>query len=446
MKKSSVVLLSVLLVIVTFISTFAVFTIFSKTGLRETISDANALSEGTSIASSKDGVGIDSVAVGTNKKGEIVLTKAEYDELSAAASKYEDLKRFEDMLELLDYIKEMYYKDVTEEKLIEGAKKGLFSILGDPYSVYMNPEEYTSFVESISGEFPGIGVYVTPNPETGIEIISPIEDTPAFKAGLKPLDVIKAVNGVEYTHEQMDEAIKNIRGEVGTKVTITIFRPSTGETFDVTITRALIIVKVVKSEMLENGIGYLRLTQFDSHAYEEFYQHMDGLIAKGAKGVIIDLRDNPGGSLSECLDICDVLLPKQLICSTKGRGPNTTEAFWSDDSMYNVELVLLINEGSASASEILAGAIKDNKRGELVGTKSFGKGIVQTFMPYMDGGFKITTSEYFTPSGINIHGIGIEPHHVEVLSEKYKALENPTPSDDNQLQKALEVLRKKLKK
>lgn len=435
MKKSSVLLICLFLVVVTAVSTYAVTT------------NVVALCNANAAFSSDQGAGLiastrDSGAkpVVTNRDGQVLLDRAEYDQLLNLRERYKDLE------ELQEIISEMYYKEVTPELLMEGAKKGVFSVLGDPYSVFMNPQEYTSFEESISGEFPGIGVYVSPNPDRGIEIISPIEDTPAYAAGLQALDIIKAVNGVEYTHNEMDEAIKNIRGEIGTKVTITIYRPSTNETFDVTITRALIVVKVVKSEMLENGIGYLRLTQFDSHASKEFYQHMESLVKQGAKGVIVDLRDNPGGNLNECLNICDMLLPRQLICSTKGRTPGSNEEFMSDAKQYNVKLVLLINQGSASASEILAGAIKDNKRGLLVGSKSFGKGVVQTFMPYKNGtGLKITTSEYFTPSGINIHGIGIAPDVEVVLSEHYKTIKNPTHKDDNQLQEALKQLKKMMK-
>lgn len=422
MKKSSVVVLCIFLVAISVVGTYfaSQFAFANKPPQCELFGSVPTSPSSGSTAN-------------------VTLSREEYDELKAFQEKYADLE------ELQQHIRESYYKEVDPELLMEGAKKGIFNILGDPYSVFMNPQEYTSFQESISGEFPGIGVYVSPNNEKGIEIVSPIEDTPAFAAGLKPLDIIKAVNGVEYSAKEMDEAVKNIRGPVGTDVTITIYRPSTNETFDVTITRAMIVVKVVKSEMLENEIGYLRLTQFDSHASKEFYQHMEQLIALGAKGLILDLRDNPGGSLSECIKICDMLLPDQVICSTEGRAAFTSEVFRSDKNHYGISLVVLINQGSASASEILAGAVKDNRRALLVGVKSFGKGIVQTFMPYKDGtGIKITTSEYFTPSGVNIHGIGIEPDYVVELSKEYQSLKEPTHKDDNQLQKALEVLKRQM--
>lgn len=436
MKKSSVVLLSVVLVLVSVISTFFATQFFSS---------ANVGGGTTTAFQSPQNDGETQIPSTTKNPGEnsdkIVIRQAEYDKLMALKDKYEDLE------ELQEYILQNYYKEVTPELLMEGAKKGVFNILGDPYSVYMNKDEYTSFVESISGEFPGIGVYVVANPEKGIEIVSPIEDTPAFKAGLQSLDIIKAVNGVEYTHTQMDEAIKNIRGEVGTKVTITIFRPSTNQTFDVTIVREIIVVKVVKSEMLEGDIGYLRLTQFDSHAYKEFKKNLEELMAQGAKGIVFDLRDNPGGSLDQCLKICDLLLPSNVILSTKGRAPSTNEVHHSDAAYYSGDIVILVNGGSASASEIVAGALKDNKRASLVGTKTFGKGIVQSFSPFNGNeGIKLTTSEYFTPSGANIHGIGIEPDYVIELSEAFKTAKDPSHALDNQLQKAIEILKEQMRR
>ncbi|MDO4799434.1 MAG: S41 family peptidase [Bacillota bacterium] len=353
--------------------------------------------------------------------------------------------KYQDLEDLKRYIRENYYKEVSDEMLMEGAKKGLFQILGDPYSVFMNEEEFKSFVESSSGRFPGIGVHITPNPERGIEIIAPIEDTPAFAAGLKPLDIIRAVNGVPYTHAEMDVAIKQIKGEPGTDVTLTIYRKETEETFDVVITRAWIDVKVVKSRMIEDGIGYLKLTSFDNGSAAEFRAHFEGLLEQGAKGVVIDLRNNPGGSLNQCVEIADYLLPKGLIVYTEGRTPDTNNKYYSDAQHVEAEIVLLVNEGSASASEIVTGAVKDHGRGKIIGTKTFGKGIVQTYRPFGNSGLKLTTSEYFTPNGINIHGLGIEADIVVEASEAFKTTREPKDEDDNQLQRALEELRQQIR-
>ncbi len=370
----------------------------------------------------------------------VIISAKDYEHYQELEKKYADLE------DLQDYILENYYKEVTPELLMEGAKKGLFEILDDPYSVFMNPEEYETYLESTTGEFPGIGVYIAPNPDYGIEVVSPIEDTPAYKAGLKSLDIIKAVNGVEFDHSQIDEAVKNIRGEPGTDVTLTIYRRSQDKTFDVTITRDIIVVKVVKSEMLNNNIGYLRLTQFDNSAAEEFYDHICKLIDEGAQSVVIDLRGNPGGSLSQCLSIADMLLPKGIICTTEGRTAGSTNDYKSIEEHFDMPIAVLIDKGSASASEILAGAIKDRNRGKLIGTTSFGKGVVQIFMPYRDGtGLKLTTSEYFTPSGVNIHGVGIKPDFEVELSKEYLESEEPQLKDDAQVQKAIEILKKEMK-
>ncbi len=420
MKKLNVFLICIALVIITASATY----VLTANGVfGAPIFGANAA--------------VDTTPAAGNAK--VMITKQQLDEYKALEEKYADLE------ELQEYIKANYYKEVDPAVLLEGATKGIFNALGDPYSLFMNKTEFKSFEESLTGEFPGIGVYIAPNPDRGIEVVSPIEDTPAQKAGIRALDIIKAVNGVEYSHTELDAATKVIRGEPGTNVTVTIYRPSTNETFDLTITRAVIVIKSVKSEMLSGNIGYIRITQFDNSVADEFYEHLTALVDKGAVGIVLDLRDNPGGSLSQCLDISDMLLPKAVICTTKGRAPNSTDEFTSDQNYYDGPLVLLVNEGSASASEIVSGAVKDNKRGVLIGTKTFGKGIVQSVVPYKDGtGLKLTTSEYFTPSGVNIHGVGIEPDIVLPLSDEYKATKNPTNEQDNQLQKAIEVINKQL--
>ena len=189
-------------------------------------------------------------------------------------------------------------------------KKGIFDVLEDPYSVFMNEEEFVDYMESSSGEYPGIGIYLAPNEANEIEIVSPIEDTPADRAGLIAKDLIVGVNGETVNADVMDEAIATIKGDPGTPVTLTIYRPSKKEKFDVEIVREWIDIKVVKSEMLDDKMGYLRLSMFDEQAAPEFEKHMNALIADGAKGVIIDLRQNPGGYLDQCVEIADMLLGK----------------------------------------------------------------------------------------------------------------------------------------
>jgi C-terminal peptidase (prc) len=404
LKKFNVVMLSIFLVAITGISTFFVTTLLQ---------------------------------VDTGDK--VVISQ------STLADYQETLDQYREVEELKNYIEQNYYKEVSDETMIEGMKKGIFDVLNDPYSVYMNKDEFKDYMESSSGEYPGIGIYLAPNDDKEIEIVAPIEDTPADKAGLIAKDLIIGVNGETVNADLMDEAIATIKGEPGTPVTLTIYRPSNKEKFDVDIVREWIDIKVAKSRMIDNNIGYLRLTMFDEHAAAEFTKHMDGLIKEGAKGVIIDLRQNPGGYLSQCVDIADSLLGKELIVYTESRNGDNEEYF-SDPNKYNVQLVVLVDGGSASASEILTGALKDHNSATIVGTTTFGKGIVQIVKPYNEEtGFKLTTSEYFTPNGTNIHGIGIEPDVTVELDEAYYELENPTDADDNQLQKAIEVMQGKLK-
>lgn len=353
-------------------------------------------------------------------------------------------KEYDEVDHLKSYILNNYYLEVDSDLLIEGMKKGLFEILDDPYSLYMGPEEFKSYMESSTGEYPGIGLYLTPNENNGIEVVSPIEDTPADKAGLLAKDIITKVNGTPFTADEMDDAIKIIKGEPGTPVTLTIYRPSKKETFDVDIVRAWIDIKVVKSRMLDEDLGYLRLTTFDENAANEFDANVKELIKNGAKGIVLDLRQNPGGYLSQTVEIADHMLGKELIVYTEGRNGDNGR-YESDSGKYDVEWVVLIDQGSASASEILTGALKDHESATIVGTTTFGKGVVQVVVPNgTDAGFKLTTSQYFTPNGANIHGVGIEPDVYVELNEEYYSLEAPTDEDDNQLMKAIEVLKDKL--
>ncbi len=405
LKKSNVVILSLFLVAITALATFFVTTLLQ-----------------------------------VNTGDKVVISQSALDSYQTFIDEYREVE------ELKTYIEKNYYKDVTDETLIEGMKKGIFDVLNDPYSVFMNSDEFKDYMESSSGEYPGIGIYLAPNDDNEIEIVSPIEDTPADRAGLIAKDLIIGVNGETVNADVMDEAIATIKGEPGTPVTLTIYRPSNKEKFDVEIVREWIDIKVVKSRMLDDQIGYLRLTMFDEHAATEFEKHMDALIKDGAKGVIIDLRQNPGGYLSQCVEIADRLLGEGMIVYTESRNGDNEE-YTSDASKYDAKIVVLVDGGSASASEILTGALKDHKSATIVGTTTFGKGIVQIVKPYNEEtGFKLTTSEYFTPNGVNIHGVGIDPDVVVELDEAYYELENPTDADDNQLQKAIEIMNTELGK
>ncbi len=340
---------------------------------------------------------------------------------------------------LIEFIERNYYKDTADIDFESGVYKGIFRSLGDPYSIYMNADEFRSFNESSEGSYGGIGIQIEPGKDNLITIVTAFEDTPGERAGLKNGDKIIKVNGQEVYAEGMDAAVKMMKGEPGTDVTITIMRPDE-DIFDVEITRAQIVLKSVKSHIIEQGgqkFGYLKINSFDSKVYSEFVAHYEALAADGIAALIIDLRNNPGGSLDQCVKIADYILGEQLIVYTENRA-GQREDYKSDKNKIDLPLAVLVNDGSASASEILTGAIKDTNSGTIIGTTTFGKGLVQSVLPLgEDDGLKITTAQYYTPNGSYIHETGIEPNITIEQSEDY----NPDDeASDVQLQKAIEVL------
>ncbi|MGO1469627.1 MAG: S41 family peptidase [Tissierella sp.] len=374
----------------------------------------------------------------------VVLPKTEYEYLKSTADEFSKVQLVE------GFIKENYLKDVDEERLIEGQLKGLVASLEDPYSQYLTADEFEDLTQETSGEYGGIGVIVTPGEDNLITVVSPIKDTPGEKAGLKPEDKIIAVDGKEFMAEDMDKAVSVMKGKPRTKVTLTILRrdkDGTSETFDVKITREKIRLVTVNSSVIDDKIGYINITSFDELTYKDFMKDLKKLENKNVEGLIIDLRNNPGGLLDVTADIADELLGEGTIVYTETR-EGEKEEYVSKASKIDIPLVVLVNGGSASASEILSGAIKDYDRGELIGTKTFGKGIVQRIspLPTKDGSaIKLTVSEYFTPNGTNIHGVGIEPDIVVELPEDIKTIGVENLKEDSQLQKGLEVIKNKIK-
>lgn len=375
-------------------------------------------------------------------KDKVLIHKNELEKFVNAYNKYYKLAALE------EFVKENYLYDVKEEELLEGEIKGLFQALGDPYSVYMTKDEFSDFMEHTKGSYSGIGIIVVPGDDNLITIVSPIEDTPGERAGLKTGDKIIKVNGKEFTADQMDNAVKVMKGKPGTDVTITILRrDKEGNPIyeDLTITREEIRQKTVKADIVEGNIGYIRITSFDEQTYGDFKRELDALENKGIEGLIIDLRNNPGGLLDQCAEITDELIGEGTIVYTETKD-GEREYLKSDKNKIDIPLVLLINEGSASASEILSGAIKDTKAGILIGTKTFGKGIVQRIRPLNDGsGFKLTVSSYYTPNGKNIHEKGIEPDIVVELPEDITELGVNNLKEDIQLQKAIEVIKEQIR-
>ncbi|MBN2898578.1 MAG: S41 family peptidase [Clostridia bacterium] len=368
----------------------------------------------------------------------VVITRDQYDDLLAVNNE------FDKEIQLRQYIRDNFYFDFDEKGFQEYMLKGLFESLDDPYSLYMTAEEYEEFQASSEGEYSGIGVVMSPTDEGQVVIVSPVEDTPADEAGILAGDIIIAVDGEKTTKENFEEIADMIRGEVGTKVVLTLTREGIEGTFDKEIIRKVVKLQAVKSRMLEDKIGYIRITLFDMDVATEFKNHLDELKGQGMVGLVLDLRGNPGGSVEEVTKIADEILGKQLIFYSEDKQGNKTENF-SDSSKLEVPYVLLVDGGSASASEILAGAVKDTGAGEIIGEQTFGKGIIQILKPLPEGdAIKLTVSGYFTPNGTSIHGIGIEPTIVVPLDEAYMTKENPTDADDNQLQKAIEVIKGEL--
>lgn len=303
-----------------------------------------------------------------------------------------------------------FYKKVDKEELINGALKGMFEATGDQYSQYYTKSEFEKLMEQTSGTFVGIGVVISPvEDENLITVVAPMEGSPAEKSGIKPGDKILKVNGEDVSSKQMDKALTLIKGKEGTTVNITIKRNN--QVLDFDVKREKIINKTIEYKVIDDNIGYIKMYSFDEHTYKDFTKALDKLEAKNIKGLVIDLRDNPGGLLNICEDIADEILDQdQVIVSVKNNKEKSKEYVSDNKKQLDLPIALLINSGSASASEILTGAIVDNGKGIAVGTTTFGKGLVQTVRQMRDGtGFKLTTAQYYTPSGAYINGKGIKP-------------------------------------
>lgn len=376
--------------------------------------------------------------IGLKLNRRALIPRGEYNDLR------DNYHRYSKVMDIEQYIRDNYLREVNDEDLLDGQLKGLVASLGDPYSAYLTQEEFAGLLEETSGSFGGIGVVVTPGEDDFITVVSPIEGTPGERAGIKNGDKIIRVDGEEFTSSTMDDAVKAMKGKPGTKVKIDLIRNmgrSNMEELQLKIKREEIRLQTVTSELIEEDIGYISLSSFDEKTYIDFKEELDEFDGQDIKGMVLDLRNNPGGLLDVAVDIADEFLDEGDIVYTQTKD-GTREYLKSNPAHVKYPLVVLVNEGSASASEILAGAIKDRDRGKVVGTTTFGKGVVQRLQDLPDGsGLKLTISEYFTPSGINIHGVGIKPN-VEVKSKEDVMVLGPgNLGEDLQLQKAIEVLK-----
>ena len=350
----------------------------------------------------------------------------------------EDASSEEKLSVLKGLIDENYIGDVDEEALEEGIYKGYIQGLEDPYSVYYNEEETKDLYETTEGEYSGIGAVLSQDLESGvITLVQIYEDSPAAKAGLKDNDILTKVGDIEVTDMDLSEVVTYIKGEKGTDVDLTVLRGEDAEEITVTATRDTVEAQTVKYEMLEGQTGYLSVSEFDSVTYAQYEEALNELTAQGMTGLIVDIRNNPGGNLNTVCEMLDLVLPKGTIVYTEDKDGKRETATSDDEHQINVPMVVLVNGNSASASEIYAGAIQDYGIGKIVGTQTYGKGVVQQIFDLGDGtSVKLTIAEYFTPNGRSIDGEGITPD-VEV---EYEADEN-NPEADNQLEKALEVMK-----
>lgn len=334
--------------------------------------------------------------------------------------------------------------EVNEEDLKNGAIKGYIAGLNDEYTQYFTKEEMDEFYVDTMGNFDGIGIYMTSDTNTNtIVIISPIKDSPAHKAGLLPGDIILKVDGKSYSGEELDEASNAIKGEIGTSVELEINR--NGEVFTVNVTRENVKVNHVESKIIDGNIGYLEIASFDEGCGEEFLKKYNELKEQNITSLIIDLRNNPGGIVKEALDIAEYMVDKDALLLITMDKNNNKEEYRSEANgkVIDVPVVILVNENSASATEILAGALKDNNAARIIGTTTYGKGLIQELIRLTDGsGIKMTTNEYYTPNQNRINKVGITPDEIVELPEEFKDELDIPEESDTQLQKAIEYLKK----
>lgn len=368
------------------------------------------------------------------------------DRVLVTEQQYELIEKYSRLEEVMEIVDTYYYTEVEEETLLTGALRGMLDSLGDPYTFYYTPEELTASFEHQEGTYEGVGLQILGNADGDMIVTRAFKGSSALEKGICAGDKIVAVDGTPVSAENtqaMNDAVAMIKGEIGTEVTLTVIRGD--EMLDFVLERRKINMNRVEYTMLDEEIGYIMLYEFMGDDVTGFKDATKALIREGAKGLIIDVRSNPGGLLDDVVEICDMLLPKGKIVYIEDRA-GERETYYSDEKMLGIPLVVLVNEMSASASEILAGSVQDTGVGTVVGQTTFGKGIVQMMIPFeSDGaGLQLTTSTYYTPNGRSIHGSGVEPDII-VDNEGYDfTTAQPDPEADKQLGKAVEVIREEI--
>ena len=346
-------------------------------------------------------------------------------------------------------IDDYYLNEIDNDKIQDGIYKGMVDSLGDPYTVYYNPEEYKQFTSSSSGTYSGIGVAVSQNVTTGaITVVKTFKKGSGEKEGMKAGDVIYKVEGKKIEGLELSKVVSMIKGEEGTFVKVTVLRD--GKEIEFNLERKKLEIDTVNQRMEEKDgkkIGYISVSEFDEVTASQFKNAISELNKEGMEGLVIDLRDNPGGLLDVTCEMLDRMIKKGLLVYTVDKNGNRVDENATDSDSFDKPVAILVNGNSASASEVFSGAMKDYKAATLVGTKTFGKGIVQSIVPFGDGtAMKVTVSKYYTPNGVNIHGTGIEPDVVVELSKDATKNGKYDRKYDNQLTKALDVVVDKLKK
>lgn len=349
----------------------------------------------------------------------------------------------EQKLNLIDQtLKDFYFDDIDDSKVLDNIYKAYVNAYGDKYTVYYTADEYAKIQESSNGAYYGIGVVVRKNDDGTILVVEPYDGAPGKEAGMRKNDVIVTVNGESVADQDLNSVVAKIKGDEGTTVNIGIRRDGSDDITELTVTRRKVEIKTVAYEMLDDSVGLITISEFDKVTAQQFKEAYAQLETMGMKGLVIDIRSNPGGLLNVVVDMLDEILPDGLIVYTEDKYGNRQEYNGSNPDVIDVPLAVLVNGESASASEIFAGAVQDYGAGTIIGTQTFGKGIVQTIRRMSDGSaIKYTIAKYFTPKGQDIHGHGVTPDIVEELSDEFNNLTEYDASKDNQLQKAIEVIK-----
>lgn len=368
------------------------------------------------------------------------------DTVTISRELYEQYQKLDSLLEMMDVVDAYYYQDANEQDMLDGAASGLLYGLGDPYTFYYTAEDYAELWEEDEGNYAGVGIQISGSYLTGDCTISRVFDnSPAREAGIHKGDILRKVDDLDVTVYTLNDAVDIMRGHPGEPVTLVVER--NGEELTFTVNRAQVNVNWVESGMLTEDVGYIRLYEFSGDCATQVDAALADIVAKGARGLILDLRDNPGGWMSDAVSIADHFLDEGTVCYLEYKD-GTREYEYSKDGKENLELVILMNEFSASSSEILAGALQDRAGATVVGVQSYGKGVVQYVLPVGSegAGMQVTVAQYFTPNGNTVHGIGITPDVEAALPEGDNGMYEFGDLADPQLNKALEVMQEKLER